>query len=205
MRTLCDGSSDLLRETFWMPERQVVDLAHGSNDPVHEPDAKGRREMTHNKTVSALVIAALLATTAGAALAQQATTREDRRATVFAELDANGDGSVSAEEFAAGASRFARADANGDGLLTAAEIAAAGEERAAQRAERMVARLDSNGDGALSEEEIKSRRDPARMFERLDANDDGSVSAEEFAEARMGDHGGKRGGGFHGKHHGGNR
>lgn len=159
--------------------------------------------MTINKQVSALVIAALLATTAGAAFAQDATSREERRTEMFAELDANGDGSVSAEEFAAGANRFARFDTNGDGLLTAEEIAAAGEERAAQRAERMIARLDSNGDGALSEDEIKSRRDPARMFERLDANDDGVVSAEEFAEARMGGHGGKRGGFHGGKGHGG--
>ncbi len=46
-------------------------------------------------------------------------------------------------------------------------------------------------------------RDPSRMFERLDANDDGMVSAEEFAEARMGDRGGKRGGPGGGKRHGG--
>ncbi len=161
--------------------------------------------MTKNKQVSALVIAALLATTAGAAFAQDTASREDRRAAMFAELDTNGDGTVSAEEFEARADRFARADTNGDGLLTAAEIAAAGEERAAQRAERMIARLDSNGDGALSEDEISSRRDPARMFERLDANDDGTVSAEEFAEARMGGNGGKRGGLFGGKRHGGDR
>lgn len=163
--------------------------------------------MTMNKQVSALVIAALLATTAGAAFAQDATQREERRAAVFAELDSNADGSVSAEEFAAGANMFARADTNGDGLLTAEEIATSvGEraaQRAAQRAERMIARLDTNGDGSLSEDEIKSRRDPARMFERLDANDDGMVSAEEFAEARMRDHGGKRGGLFGGKGHGG--
>lgn len=165
--------------------------------------------MTMNKQVSALVIAALLATTAGAAFAQDATSREERRAEMFAELDTNGDGTISAEEFAAGANRFARADTNGDGLLTAEELAAAGEERAAHRAERMIARLDQNGDGALSEDEITSRRDPSRMFDRLDANDDGAVSAEEFADARMGGHGGKpsgrHDGGFGGKRHGGDR
>jgi Ca2+-binding EF-hand superfamily protein len=188
-----------------MPERQDVDLARCSNDPDERPDMERKKDMTMNKQVSALVIATLLATTAGAAFAQDATTREERRAAVFAELDANADGSVSAEEFAAGANMFARADTNGDGLLTAEEIAASVGERAAQRAERMIARLDTNGDGSLSEDEIKSRRDLARMFERLDANDDGMVSAEEFAEARMGDHGGKRGGLFGGKGHGGNR
>lgn len=159
--------------------------------------------MTMNKQVSALVIAALLATTAGTAFAQDSDTREDRRSEAFAEIDTNGDGSVSAEEFAAGANRFARADANGDGLLTVEELAASGQERAAERAARMIERLDQNDDGALSEDEIESRRDPSRMFERLDANDDGMVSAEEFAEARMGDRGGKRGGPGGGKRHGG--
>ncbi len=149
--------------------------------------------MKMNKQVSALVVAALLATTAGAAFAQDTNTRDERRAAAFAAMDANNDGTVSAEEFAARTNRFDRADTNGDGLLTAEELAAAGEERAAQRAERMIARLDTNGDGALSEDEIMSRRDPARMFERLDANDDGVVSSEEFADARMGGHGGKRG------------
>ncbi|PWL33644.1 MAG: calcium-binding protein [Marivita sp. XM-24bin2] len=149
--------------------------------------------MKMNTQVFALVIAAVLATSAGAAFAQDTNMREERRAAAFAELDANDDGTVSAEEFAARANRFARIDTNGDGVLTAEELAAAGEERAARRAERMIARLDTNGDGALSEDEIKSRRDPSRMFEHLDANDDGMVSSEEFAEARMGGHGGKRG------------
>jgi Ca2+-binding EF-hand superfamily protein len=169
--------------------------------------------MTLNKQVSGLVIAALLATGVVTSVsAQDATPRADRRAEAFAQLDTNSDGSVSADEFAAGANRFARADADRNGLLSAEEIAAAGQERAARRAAQMIERLDANGDGALSQDEIKSRRDPARMFERLDANDDGSVSAEEFAEARMGGQDGKRGGrdgkrgGHDGKRHGhGNR
>lgn len=159
--------------------------------------------MTMKKQVSALVIAALLASTAGIAFAQDADSRAERRAQAFAELDTNGDGSVSAEEFATRPNRFARADTNGDGVLSAEEIVTAGQQRAADRADRMIARLDANGDGALSEDELTARRDPARMFDRLDANDDGVVSAEEFAELRMGDHGGKRGGFWGGKRHGG--
>ena len=154
--------------------------------------------MTFNKQVSTLVIAALLATGASTAFAHDKANRDDRRAEIFAELDANGDGTLTADEFAAGTDRFARADANGDGLLTVEEIEASGQDRAAKRAERMMARFDANKDGALSKDEITSRRDPARMFGRLDANDDGAVTAEEFAEARMRDHGGKRGGKRHG-------
>jgi Ca2+-binding EF-hand superfamily protein len=56
----------------------------------------------------------------------------------------------------------------------------------------------------LSEDEIASRRDPARAFERLDANDDGMISAEEFADARMGGRDGKHGGKHGGKGHRGN-
>ncbi|MCK0150647.1 EF-hand domain-containing protein [Marivita sp. S6314] len=148
--------------------------------------------MTSTKQVSALLSAALLTTGVGTAVsAQEAGGREDRRAEMFARLDTDKNGSVSAEEFAAGANRFARLDTDGDGLLTAEELAAGGQDRATRKAARMIERLDSNDDGMLSEAEIEARRDPSRMFDRLDANDDGVVSEEEFAEARMG-RGGKR-------------
>ncbi|SHH93475.1 EF-hand domain-containing protein [Marivita hallyeonensis] len=148
--------------------------------------------MTSKMQVSAFLIAALMTTGVATGVSAQSNgMRDDRRAEMFQRLDADNNGSVSAEEFAAGADRFARADANGDGLLTAAELSALGQDRAEQRAARMIERLDSNGDGALSKAEIDARRDPARMFERLDANDDGVVSEEEFADARIG-HRGKR-------------
>jgi Ca2+-binding EF-hand superfamily protein len=161
--------------------------------------------MTQNKQVSTLLIAALLATgVASTATAKNGDMRAENRAQAFAQMDANSDGSVSAEEFAAAGDRFARADTDGNGLLTAEELAAAGQDRAAQRIARMIERLDTNKDGALSKEEIEARRerDPARMFGRLDANNDGVLSAEEFAEARMGR--GDRGHGG-GKGHGGDK
>ena len=158
--------------------------------------------MTMNKQVSALVIAALVATGAASSVAaQDGSPRTERRAQMFTQLDTNGDGVVSAEEFANPPSRFEIADADGDGLLSADELTAMGQQRAEQRAARMLERFDANEDGALSEEEFAARRDGSRMFERLDANDDGSISAEEFAEMRMQDRGGKRGG-FWGKRHG---
>ena len=158
--------------------------------------------MTNTKPISALLIAALLASAGTTAYAQNATARDERRAAMFAELDADNDGSVTKDEFAARTNHFARADTNGDGQLTVEEIVAASEERATRRAERIMARFDENEDGMLTEDELSSRRDPARMFERLDANNDGSVSAEEFAEARMGDRDGNRGGHWGSRRHG---
>lgn len=147
--------------------------------------------MTFSKQVSAALIATLLATGAATTVsAQSAGDREERRAEVFQELDANNDGAVSAEEFANRQDRFARADVDGNGILTAEEIIAGGQERAERRAARMIERLDSDGDGALSRAEIEDRRSPERMFARLDTNDDGVVSEEEFAEARMDRRGG---------------
>jgi Ca2+-binding EF-hand superfamily protein len=160
--------------------------------------------MTKNKQVSALLIAALLATgVASTATAKNEDMRAEHRAQAFERMDANNDGSVSSEEFMAAGDRFARADADGNGLLTAEELAAAGQAQAQQRIARMIERLDANDDGALSKDEIEARndRDPSRMFDRLDADDDGVLSADEFAEARMG-RGGDRGHGG-GKGHGG--
>jgi len=152
--------------------------------------------MKMSKQVSAVLVATLLATSAATVVtAQSAGDGKDRRAEMFQELDANNDGTVSAEEFNNRQDRFARADADGNGLLTAEEMMATGREREERRVARMIERLDSDGDGALSQAEIEDRRNPARMFERLDANEDGVVSEEEFAEARMGRHGG-------GKRHG---
>lgn len=122
----------------------------------------------------------------------------------FAELDADGDGTLTPEELTAYKDkRFAEADTDGDGALSAEELAAASQSR---RAQAMVSRLDANGDGKLQAEEMRpSREDGKTMFDRLDANDDGAISAEEFAAK------GKRGGrdcdgdkrGRHGKRHGG--
>lgn len=152
--------------------------------------------MTLSKQVSAALMATLLATGAATTVsAQSAAGRDDRRAEMFQELDANNDGTVSAEEFNNRQDRFARADVDGNGLLTVEEMVATGQANAERRAARMIERLDADGDGALSQAEIEDRRNPARLFARLDANDDGVVSEEEFADARMGHRGG-------GKRHG---
>ena len=113
----------------------------------------------------------------------------------FAELDTDGDGTLSEAELQAPmAERFAAADADGDGNLTAEEIVAMAEgrraDRMAERAERMIARFDANEDGVLSAEELATPPAPQSAFERLDADGDGTISEEEFAAA--GERGGDR-------------
>jgi Ca2+-binding EF-hand superfamily protein len=111
---------------------------------------------------------------------------------------------VTAEEFTAWRqSRFAAADADGNGTLSAEETAAWIEARMAQV---MIARLDEDKDGALSLSELPG----AAMGNRLawmDQNGDGSIDAQEFAEASRGGPGrgdGRWGyGPCGGSHHGG--
>lgn len=103
----------------------------------------------------------------------------------FEELDANGDGQVSLQEFQdARQARFASADADGDGNLTRDEMIAAIQARAGDQADRMIQRLDANGDGALSLDEMPKPRGD-RMMKRLDRNDDGTLSREEFEAMKM--------------------
>ncbi|RVT86713.1 hypothetical protein DXV76_01090 [Rhodobacteraceae bacterium CCMM004] len=113
----------------------------------------------------------------------------------FGELDRNGDGLLTAEDFAAHAqARFAEADTDGNGLLSADEVRARAAQRSASRAERMIDRLDSNGDGQLSLAEIEERRrgpGPERMIDRFDTDGDGALSAAEF-ETAVAERGGHR-------------
>ncbi|WP_188528995.1 EF-hand domain-containing protein [Sinisalibacter lacisalsi] len=121
-------------------------------------------------------------------------------ATDFATLDANGDGRITEEDFAArAAARLAEADTDGNGKLEAAEIAAQVlarfEDRAdrmrgdpATRAEAMAARLvearDTDDDGALSPEELAPTKGYGRVVDRFDTDDDNAISAAEYDEAK---------------------
>jgi hypothetical protein len=84
------------------------------------------------------------------------------------ERDADGDGKISAAEYAAGGPRGAKAG-QGEGLAQAG----AGADMAA----RMFQRFDANGDGFLDKSEIDAMLQ--RRFERLDANHDGIDTADE--------------------------
>jgi Ca2+-binding EF-hand superfamily protein len=111
---------------------------------------------------------------------------------LFKALDANGDGTISAEELAAATAALKKLDQDGDGQLTRGELGPA-EPRAGGprpggggmlRVEPLLARwkqMDKDGDGKLSEDELppglKGR------FDRVDANGDGFADQDELKAA----------------------
>lgn len=164
-----------------------------------------------NKTLLIGGLAALtLAAGGGVAIAQQSADGADR---------------VSRAEFEARhVQRLTAADANGDGTVTAEEMRAARQARMAARADGRFDRLDANEDGSISRAEFDAAREArgdrprgprahrgghmrpavaARMqarepvviaeaqvragqtFDRLDADNDGFVTAAERQAARQ--------------------
>ena len=117
----------------------------------------------------------------------------------FADLDSDGDGQLSEEEFSSlGAVWLAEIDTDGDGLLSQEELAAAIIERMTEFANRgsarMIERLDDNDDGMIGVDEIGHRHDPAEAFSRLDDDGDGSISEDEFEHMKARDGRRHRGG-----------
>ena len=86
--------------------------------------------------------AALIAV-AGAAIAQQATTRPDRNADVTRQ-----------QTIERADQRFARLDVNNDGRATAEEAQQAHQQHRAERAGRMFERFDLNSDGSITRAEF---------------------------------------------------
>lgn len=83
---------------------------------------------------------------------------------MFDRLDANKDGKISPEEFAAFRENNAKADAK--------------VEKAGKRGQRMFARFDKDKDGSLSRAEANDVL--AWRFKRMDANNDGILTIEEL-------------------------
>ncbi|MDJ0638522.1 MAG: EF-hand domain-containing protein [Paracoccaceae bacterium] len=155
-----------------------------------------------NATLKILLATTLIVVGGSAALAKGG----ERMALNFEELDADGSGEITTEDFATlRDNRFGELDADGDGSITKEEFTAASAARASERAEAMFDRLDADGDGVLSRDVIESQgrggdRMGSRMIERFDADNSGGISAGEFeeAQARFGERrkGGKRGHGW---------
>jgi Ca2+-binding EF-hand superfamily protein len=117
----------------------------------------------------------------------------DTAATLFKQMDTDGDGRLSPDEHVAGAKRMFQAmDADRDGKVTAAEMDAAqprvtGRPPAASDlpAADKIKAVDTDGDGVLTaaEHEAGTRA----VFAKMDADRDGRLSREEHAagHARM--------------------
>ena len=105
---------------------------------------------TSTLAAGSAVLAVLIA---GAALAQQTPTRAARG-------DADGDGRISRAEFVDGRiARLTAIDANRDGSVSAEEHQSGVDTRRNQRASARFEALDKNGDGSVSREEFTAARE----------------------------------------------
>lgn len=109
-------------------------------------------------------------------------------------LDANGDGKLSAQEWAS-ADAFKKLDANGDGAITMEELRGNLAPKAvdgpkppqpaeAKSFEERFKQADKNGDGKLSPDEYPN----PHGFKRMDTNGDGAITLEEAQAAKAADH-----------------
>ena len=123
--------------------------------------------------------------------------REPHRAVkAFKQMDANGDGMISFDEFRPPEGRDTpemRMDSDGDGILSRDEVSAA----ATARTEEALAhfdRLDADGNGVVTQSERRRN-----TFNRMDSDGDGLITKRELKEARgerrrkMQERGGRRG------------
>ncbi len=106
----------------------------------------------------------------------------------FTTLDTDNSGEITlAEMEAARAASFAQIDADGDGSLTAEELleSAGHEGRAERRVQKMIRWMDENENGTveLAEMSAKDKRLEKR-FSRMDADASGGISEAEFSDGQ---------------------
>jgi Ca2+-binding EF-hand superfamily protein len=132
---------------------------------------------------------------------------EEHAKRLFAEVDANADNAITAEEVSAALNkRFTEADGDKDGSLTKAEIISAVEKIGEGRmsrfsgrfADAMVLRADINEDGKVALTEVENRA--RKLFALMDFNDDGKAEKAEIAKSMP--HRGGHSLGGKGRHHG---
>ncbi len=140
--------------------------------------------MTTGRLIPALLALALHARADGEAAKPPAPAAEPLRDPVARLLDADGDGTLAAEELKGAAAALLSKDTDRDGTLSGAELKAGGlggEEEAPRRG-GMLARLDKDGDGKIGRDEapegLKAR------FDEFDRNGDGYLDEEELRAMR---------------------
>ncbi len=123
---------------------------------------------------------------------------------MFTRFDANKDGTVTLEEFLAGAgTRFTEIDADKSGVVEKTEVETwFGRFAPPQAAAHFLGRHDIDGDGKVTKAEFENPL--KKRFALFDRNDDGKVNHEELALAgpmgggMRGGWGGQQGGGWGG-------
>lgn len=110
------------------------------------------------KSILAAGVAALAVLTTGAAIAQQQAPQPGQHRA--ARGDTDGDGRVSRAEFVdARVARLTAIDANRDGSITAEERQSGIDTRRNQRASHRFETLDKDGNGSISREEFTAQRE----------------------------------------------
>ncbi|MCW5773695.1 MAG: EF-hand domain-containing protein [Rhodospirillaceae bacterium] len=105
----------------------------------------------------------------------------------FEALDTNRDGKLTADELGDRRGRFAmRADADKNGAVTFEEFAARSRQFLVRRVEVEFKAFDANGDGKLTKAEVDAARGKPMLLLIADANHDGVVTKEELAKAFAG-------------------
>jgi hypothetical protein len=131
--------------------------------------------------------AILLGLTGGALASKMHEGRGGYMSAILAMVDGDNDGKITrAEADAFRDVQFAKFDADGNGSLSDDEYIALMEDFRRQMMLARFKRSDANGDGMISKDEMTDRI--GRMFVHMDRNDDGVIEGDEMRRGRHGRH-----------------